>query len=145
MERKAEVNELIKKQISIENDHITRLKELEKKVDTAAAKLLLIEMRLDSTKHAAILSEIYEIINKLAPSQTLWTYKIDSYVDKQSIRRELENHVKLESDVLAHVEEEIRQTDDEGLKLLLEHIAADEKKHHQILETVVKYSYKIKP
>jgi rubrerythrin len=145
MERKERINELLKKQIDIENDHVRRLKELEKKVGTAAARLLLIEMQLDSTKHAAILSEIIEIMNKLTPSQTLWSYKIDSYVDKQSVKKELENHVKMESDVMAHVEEEIRQTKDEGLKLLLEHIAADEKKHHQILETIVKYSYKIKP
>ena len=145
MERKERITELLKKQIGIENDHVGRLKELEKKVGTAAARLLLIEMRLDSTKHATILSEIIEIMNRLTPSQTLWSYKVDSYVDKQSVKKELENHVKMESDVIAHVEEEIRQTDDEGLKLLLEHIVADEKKHHQILETIVKYSYKIKP
>jgi rubrerythrin len=59
------------------------------------------------------------------------------------VKRSLEEHVRMEADVLAHVEEEMRHTRDEGLKLLLRHIAEDEKKHHKILEEIVKNLYKI--
>jgi len=143
MSQKDKLLQLLKKQVEIENDHVKRIKELEKKAGTAAARLLLIEMRLDSAKHASILNEIIQVIVDVHPSQTLWDYRIEGYVDKLAVKKELENHVKMETEVLAHVEEEMKHTKDEGLKLLLEHIAADEKKHHAILETIVKNSYKI--
>jgi len=145
MERKEELVQLIKKQIEIEKDHIKRISELQKKVDTPAAQLLLLEMRLDSQKHANILSGILRVLRRMPPSKVIWDYKIASYVDKLAVKKELENHVKMETEVLNHVEKEIQRTNDEGLKLLLQHIADDEKKHHKILETIVHYSYKINP
>jgi rubrerythrin len=145
MENREELTQLIKEQIKIENDHIKRLDELQKKVDTAAAQLLLTEMRLDSQKHASILGGIIETLKGLPSAKTLWEFRVDSYVDKLAVKKELENHVKMETKVLNHVQEEIKKTKDEGLKLLLEHIAEDEKKHHKILETIVKNSYKINP
>jgi rubrerythrin len=102
-------------------------------------------MRLDSQKHASLLGGILKIMNEMPPSKVLWSYQIQSYVDKLAVKKELENHVSLETEVLKHVEEEIQQTKDEGLKLLLQHIAEDEKKHHKILETIVRYAYRIGP
>ena len=145
MENKDKLIQLIKKQIGIERDHVKRIDELQKKVDTAAAKLLLLEMRLDSQKHASILGGILKVLKGIPPSKALWEYHMESYVDKLAVKKELENHVKMETDVLGHVEEEIKQTKDDGLKLLLQHIAEDEKKHHKILETIVRYAYKINP
>jgi len=145
MEKREKLIQLIKKQIRIEKEHVKRIDELQKKVDTAAAQLLLLEMRLDSQKHANILGGILKVLKGIPPSKALWQYRIESYVDKLAVKKELENHVKMETEVLDHVEKEIKQTNDEGLKLLLQHIAEDEKKHHKILETIVKYSYKISP
>lgn len=110
---------------------ISLINELMKKVDTAAAQLLLLEMRLDSQKHANILGGILRVLKGIHPSKALWEYEIESYVDRIAVKRELENHVKMETEVLSHVEKEIGHTKDEGLKLLLQHIAYDEKKHHK--------------
>jgi bacterioferritin (cytochrome b1) len=136
--------QLIKKQIEIENEHVKRLTDLENKTDNAAAKLLLLEMKLDSQKHAGILDGILKVISGVPPSKTLWDYRLESYVDQLTVKKALENHIKMETDVLNQVQEQIRQTDDEGIRLLLQHIADDEKKHHKILETIVKNAYKIK-
>jgi rubrerythrin len=145
MENREELVRLIKKQIEIEKDQVARLAELQKKVHTAAAQLLLYEMELDSQKHASILSGILKVLKGVPPSKTLWNYRIESYVDELVVKRELETHMKMETDILDHVEKETEQTADEGLKLLLQNIAEDEKKHHKILETIVKYSYKFIP
>jgi bacterioferritin (cytochrome b1) len=102
-------------------------------------------MELDSQKHASILSGILKVLKGVPPSKTLWNYRIESYVDELVVKRELETHMKMETDILDHVEKETEQTADEGLKLLLQNIAEDEKKHHKILETIVKYSYKFIP
>lgn len=145
MEDKEKLIGLVKKQIGIERELVRKIGEMEKKVGNAAARMLLLEMRLDSKKHAGILTSILKVLKGVPPSQTIWEYRLESYVDPFVVKKELENHMKMENDVLAHVEEEIKQTKDEGLKLLLQHIADDEKKHHKILETIVKYSYKINP
>lgn len=145
MERKDELIQLIKKQIGIEKEHVVRIGKLLKKADTAAAQLLLLEMQLDSKKHASMLAGILKVLKGQPSSKALWEYKIDTYVDRLVVKRELEEHVKMETEVLQHVEKEIAQTKDEGLKLLLQHIADDEKKHHKILETIVKHSHQINP
>jgi rubrerythrin len=145
MEEKEKLIQLMKKQIEIERELVKKIGEMEKKVGNAAAKMLLLEMRLDSQKHGDILNGILKVLKGVPSSQTTWEYQLESYVDPFVVKKELENHMKMEAAVLAHVEEEIKQTRDEGLKLLLQHIAEDEKKHHKILETIVKYSYKINP
>ena len=118
---------------------------LEKEVHTAAAKLLLAEMRLDSKKHENILTEILKVLEGIPTPEKLWDARIDSYVDMQVLKKELERHVKLESDMLNDVEKEIKETDDEALKTLLTHIAEDEKKHHKNMELIIKKSYAFTP
>ena len=145
METRERVIELIRKQIEIERENVRQVNETEKKIDNAAAKLSLLEIRLDSQKHADILNGILKVLSGVPPSKTLWEYRIESYIDPFVVKRELESHVKREDEMLKHVEEEIKQTKDEGLKLLLQHIADDERKHHDILEAIVKHLHRIKP
>ena len=145
METRERLIELIRKQIEIERENVRQVNETEKKIDNAAAKLSLLEIRLDSQKHADILNGILKVLSGVPPSKTLWEYRIESYIDPFVVKRELESHVKREDEMLKHVEEEIKQTKDEGLKLLLQHIADDERKHHDILEAIVKHLHRIKP
>ncbi len=145
METRERLIELIRKQIEIERENVRQVNETEKKVDNAAAKLSLLEIRLDSQKHADISNGILEVLRGVPPSKTLWEYRIESYIDPFVVKRELESHIKREDEMLDNVEKEIKQTKDEGLKLLLQHIADDERKHHDILEAIVKHLHKINP
>ena len=114
---------------------------LEAKVHTAAAKLLLAEMRHDSQKHEDILDEVLNVLKDKPQPELLWDARIESYVDMQVVKQELEKHIKLESNMLNDVEKEIKETRDEALKTLLTHIAEDEKKHHKNMELIIKQSY----
>jgi len=143
MSRREELVKLINEQIKIENDYVERATKLEKLINNAAAKLLLRETRLDSSKHAGILNGILEMLKGLPPEKSLWDYQIESYTDKLAVKESLKSHIQIEEEMLAHVRKEIRHTEDEGIKLLLEHIAEDEKKHHKILTTVIKNFYKV--
>jgi len=145
METREKLIQLIKEQIEIEKENVRQVNKTEKKVDTAAAKLSLLEIRLDSKKHADIFNGILEVLRGIPPSKTLWEYRIESYIDPFVVQRELENHQQREAKMIAHVEEEIKHTEDEGLKLLLQHVLDDERKHHQILKTVVKHLHKVNP
>lgn len=137
METKKSFFDMIRKHIEFEKSTANMCVELRKKVDTAAGRLLLTEMQLDSTKHARILEEMLNIVEK-APPARLWDYRIDSYVDSLVVKRELEKHLRLEQEMLRDVEDEIKATKDEALKLLLQHIAADEKKHNEIIQTILR-------
>ena len=132
--------DMIRKHIEFEKSMAKACADLSKKVNTAAAKMLLTEMQLDTEKHARILEEMLNIVEK-APPARLWDYRIASYVDSLVVKKELEEHMTLEQDMLLDVEEEIKATKDEALKLLLQHIAADERKHHEIIQTILRKSY----
>jgi rubrerythrin len=145
MENRQKLAELVQTQIMIENEHVKRLGDLEKKMGTPAARLLLLEMRLDSQKHAGILTGILEMMEKVPTNETLREYTLEGYVDPVLVKKSLQDHVRMETDVLDHVESELKHTKDEGLKLLLKHIQGDEKKHHAMLKTIIQKMYKITP
>jgi rubrerythrin len=138
------LKKLVEEQIKVERNFVTAVEKEIKDVHNVAARLLLLETQKDSEKHAIILEGILEVISQ-KDAKPLWDTLQDSYVDKLVVKKNLENHIKTETTMLDHIEKEMKATKDEGIKLLLEHIASDEKKHHKILETVIKEAYKIKP
>ena len=138
------LTDLIKKQIKIEKGLVTTIKKEVEGTHNVAAKLLLLEVQMDSEKHAMILEGILDVIGH-KDAKPLWDTLIESYVDKLVVKKNLENHIKTEEAMLEHIQREVRETKDEGIKLLLEHIASDEKKHHEILQTVIREAYKIRP
>lgn len=140
--------ELIQAQVKLEKDTARKVEKLEESTANLAAKLFLAEMKFDTEKHAKILQTMLDLMKQREPeiaSRTLWTTKIHSYVDTLVAKRMLEDHVKIETNMLKHVEEEIKETDDEALKMLLDHIADDERKHHKIMEAILKKAYKMGP
>ncbi len=142
MENREKIIELIEKQIEIEKKNVRQVQETEKKVGYAAAKLSLLEIRLDSQKHADILKGMLDTLRETPTSKTLWEQRLESYVDPFVVQRELNEHVKREAKMIKHVEQEIKQTRDETLRSLLQHIADDERKHHKILANVVRHLQK---
>lgn len=135
---------LIKQQIKIEKGFVTAIQKEIKDTHNVAAKLLLLETQKDSEKHAMILEGILDVISQ-KDAKPLWDILIESYVDKLVVKKNLENHIKTEEVMIEHIQREMNETKDEGIKLLLEHIASDEKKHHEILKTVIREAYKINP
>jgi bacterioferritin (cytochrome b1) len=140
--------DIVQTQIKLEKTTAKKIRKLEKATANLAAKLFLAEMRFDTEKHAKILQTMLDIMKQKEPeiaTRTLWDTKIHSYVDALVAKKMLEDHVQIETNMLKHVEEEMRRTDDDALKLLLEHIADDERKHHKIMETILKKAYKMGP
>jgi rubrerythrin len=141
MKSNAELIDMLKAHKKFEANMVNLVASLEGKVHTRAAKLLLAEMRLDSRKHEAILDEVLNALEDKPQPQHLWETRIESYVDMQVMKQELEKHMQLEADMLRDAEKEIRETQDEALKTLLTHIAEDEKKHHKNIELIIRKSY----
>ena len=134
------LSDLMKGQIKLEKEIAEKLHTLEQRVDSAAARLMIREMQLDTKKHAEILGEALKVIGG---PKSFWDYTIHIDADKRAVRKELEEHVKAEEKMMEQIEEEAEKTDDEALKLLLNHFAEDERKHHKYLKTILNKAYKI--
>ncbi len=140
METEESFTDKIRKHIKFEESTAKLCAATSKRLDNAVAKMLLTEMQLDSRKHARILEEVLNTVEK-APPTRLWDYRISSFVDTSVMKRTLEKHLEVELKMLKKVEEMIKTTEDEALKLLLEHIAEDERKHHKIIKTVLRKAH----
>jgi len=133
--------DLVREQVQIEKESAARLSETESKVGTGAAKLLLVEMRCDSQKHAAILEAILEALEGAQSSKPLWQQALSGFADPIIVKREIENHKSLGKSMVAHIQREMSKTDDEAVRTLLQHLTEDEKRHSEILDTIAQRCY----
>ena len=148
MNPREDLGNMVKAHIKLEENTTKKIKELEEATANLAARLFLAEMRFDTEKHARILKTMQDLMKQREPEaarDTLWETRIHSYIDAVVAKKMLEDHIKVETDMLKRVEEEIKGTDDDALKLLFKHIADDEKKHHKIMETILRKAYEMGP
>lgn len=143
MESRRELIDLVREQVQIERESATRLSETEQKVGTGAAKLLLVEMRFDSQKHAAVLEAVVEALKGDQSSKPLWQQAFSGFADPIIVKREIENHKTLSKSMAAHIQKEMSKTDDEAVRTLLLHLAEDEKRHNDILDTIAQRCYRM--
>ena len=141
MESRRELIDLVREQVQIERESAARLSETEQKVGTGAAKLLLVEMRCDSQKHAAVLEAILEALKDPQSSKPLWQQAFSGFADPIIVKREIENHKTLGKSMVAHIQREMSKTDDEAVRTLLQHLTEDEKRHSEILDTIAQRCY----
>jgi rubrerythrin len=138
-----ELVDLIRDQVEIERESAERLTETEQKVGTGAAKLLLMEMRCDSQKHAAVLEAVLEALTGDQSSKPLWQRAFSGFADPILVKREIENHKTLGKSMVAQIQKEMSKTDDEAVRTLLQHLTEDEKRHSQILDTIAQRCYSL--
>ena len=143
MESRRELIDLVREQVQIERESATRLSETEQKVGTGAAKLLLVEMRFDSQKHAAVLEAVAEALKGDLSSKPLWQQAFSGFADPIIVKREIENHKTLSKSMAAHIQKEMSKTDDEAVRTLLLHLGEDEKRHNDILDMIAQRCYRM--
>jgi hypothetical protein len=131
--------DLIREQIQLEKETAKKFSTLEPRIDSPAARLLIREMQLDTKKHAEILESALKVMDG---PKSFWEFTLDIDADKRVVRKELEDHMKAEERMMHQIEEELKKTDDEALKLLLKHFAEDERKHHGNLKTILDKAYR---
>ena len=122
---------------------MARLSETEQKVGTGAAKLLLVEMRCDSQKHAAVLEAVVEVLKSNQSSKPLWQQAFSGFADPIIVKREIENHKTMSKSMEAHIQKEMSKTDDEAVRTLLQQLREDEKRHNEILDMIAQRCYRV--
>ncbi len=133
---------MLEKNRELELKNVQMSQEKEEQLKSAGAKLILYQIRMDSTKHAQILQTLIDTIKEGTP-EYLWDYRIDRYVGQVATERALQKHVEIEKEMIQHHEAIIKKTDDRGIQMILQHIVDDEKRHHKMLMEVIKQLHKL--
>ena len=129
MSSKDELVALFKSQIKIEKTIVDSVAEGLVDIKNPAVKGVLKGISLDSTKHAEMYSSAINLLTSIPQALT------EGNLDKQ--RELVEKHIRLEAEIIKKLREVIPSVKNEKVKLLLDAILADEKRHHALLKKVL--------
>jgi bacterioferritin (cytochrome b1) len=120
---------LFKNQIKIEKTIVESVNVGSAELTNPVVKGVLKAISLDSIKHAEMYSSAITLLTSVPQALT------DENLENQ--KAILEKHLYLEEEVIQKLVEIIPVVQNEKIKLLLNAIFADEKKHHELLKNVL--------
>lgn len=124
-----ELVSFMKRQIVIENEIVKSLNSALVNIHNPSVKGVLKGISLDSVKHA----ELYASAIKLMTSTSMALQQ--EHLDEQ--RKLVERHIELEAELIEKLNEVVPTIENSKVKLLLEAILSDEKRHHELLKMML--------
>lgn len=119
----------MKRQIGVENEIVDSLNSALVNINNPSVKGVLKGISLDSVKHAELYASAIKLLT--STSQALR----QEHLDEQ--RRLVEKHIKMEAELIEKLSRIVPSVEDDKVKLLLEAILGDERRHHELLKTVL--------
>jgi len=119
----------MKKQIVIENEIVKSLNNALVNIHNPSVKGVLKGISLDSVKHAELYASAIKLMT--TTSQALQ----QEHLDEQ--RKLVERHIELEAELIEKLNKVVPTIKNSKVKLLLEAILTDEKRHHELLKTML--------
>lgn len=129
MNSKDELVNLFKNQIKIEQTIVNSVKEGLVEIENPTVKGVLAGISLDSLKHAEMYSSAINLLTSVPQALT------EKNLDKQ--KELVKKHIQLEALVIQKLHEIIPSVQNEKIKLLLNAILEDEKRHHTLLQRIL--------
>ena len=129
MSSKDEVVSFIDKQIVTERQIVDSLKNSLVNIKNQAVKGVLRGISLDSEKHAEMYNAARRLLTDVPSALT------QEQLDKQI--KLVEKHIQIEADIIKKIDKSLIKFQNEKVKLLLNAIRMDEKRHHSLLEEVL--------
>ncbi len=134
MSSKDELIFFINEQIKIENEIVKSLNTALTEIENPVVKGVLKGISLDSVKHMELYSSAVKLLTSISQALT------QEQLDKQ--RELVEKHILIEVELIEKISQMIPKIENEKVKLLLNAILSDEKRHHtllkKVLETIVR-------
>jgi rubrerythrin len=121
--------EFIQKQIKVEKQIVDSIDQAIGDINNPPVKGVLKGISLDSIKHAEMYEAAYTLLTQTSTALT------QEHLDKQ--RALVEKHIQLESELIGKIEAVLPSVKDRKVRLLLDAILADEKRHHSLLKGVL--------
>jgi len=119
---------MLKEQQKLEQKTIDSLSPMVRETKNSVIRLFLNRLVLDSMKHIDILQAAIDLNMGVVVSE----------IDKHRMRKGLIEHIENEKSMLKGIENIATKVEEEKTKFLLQQIADDEKRHHQILKHLLK-------
>jgi len=113
----------------VENQIVKSLNQALVNIENQAVKGTLKGISLDSLKHAQMYASAVNLLTKVPKTLT------QEELDEQ--RRLIEKHIELEVRLIKRINRELPSVKNEKVKLLLNAILQDEKRHHDLLKQVL--------
>ena len=119
----------MKNQIQIENQIVESLNNALSDLANPSVKGVLKGISLDSVKHAELYTSAIKLLT--STSQALKQENLDEQ------RKLVEKHIKLESELIEKLNKVLPAIENPKVRLLLDAILSDEKRHHELLKMVL--------
>jgi len=123
-----ELIDFFREQGKLENQIVKSINKALEKLKNPVVASVLKGISLDSVKHADMYKAAESIVT-VAPAITEDELK--------RLNEVVKSHIDEEEKVISRLQEIIKKTRDKKIKLLLESIAADEQRHHELLRTIM--------
>lgn len=129
MKTKDELLKFIRKHIEVENEVVDSLNNALVEMKNPPVKGVLKGISLDSVKHAEMYAAAVELLTGVSQALT------QEHLDKH--RKLVEKHIQMEAELIKKVSDILPKVEDAKVKLLLDAILADERRHHELLKMVL--------
>jgi rubrerythrin len=129
LKSKDELINFMKAQIKVENDIVDSLNSGLVEIKNPPVKGVLKGISLDSVKHAEMYAAAIELLTSVSQALT------QENLDKQKAL--VEKHIRMEAELIKKINKALPNVENEKVKLLLDAILADEKRHHELLKMVL--------
>lgn len=129
MNSKDELVAFLKKQIKIENKIVESLNSSLTEIGNPTVKGVLKGISLDSVKHAEMYVSAVKLLTSVSQALT------QENLDKQ--KELVKEHIRIEAELIERISEVIPNIENKKVRLLLNAILADEKRHHKLLKKVL--------
>jgi rubrerythrin len=126
---KDELVKFLKDQIKIENKIVDSLNKSLPDIGNPAVKGVLKGISLDSVKHAEMYASAVTLLTTVSKALT------QENLDKQ--KDLVEKHIQMEIELIQKIGKALPNVKDKKVRLLLEAILSDEKRHHELLKNVL--------
>jgi len=124
-----ELTVFLKEQIEIENKIVESLDKEMVEIGNPAVKGVLKGISLDSLKHAEMYRAAVSLLTVVSQALT------QEQLDKQ--RSLVEEHIRIEEELIERISKAIHSIENDKVRLLLNAILLDEKRHHELLNNVL--------
>ena len=129
MKSKDELINFMKEQIKVENEIVDSLNTALVEVKNPPVRGVLKGISLDSVKHAEMYAAATELLTSVSQALS------QEHLDKQKAL--VEKHIRMEAELIKKIRKVLPTVENEKVKLLLNAILADEKRHHELLKMVL--------
>ena len=129
MNSNEELVKFLKRQIEIEIKIVSSLNGALSKIENPAVKGVLKGISLDSAKHAEMYDAAIKLLSGTTPALS------QEQLDEQ--KELVQKHIRIESELIERLENVLKNIDDEKVRLLLNAILSDERRHHELLKKVL--------